>query len=56
MQHAAANVSQVYWAEKINGRAAMLGFFGVLIVELIANRGILEMMGFKIGNGLGFEL
>jgi hypothetical protein len=32
-----------------------LGFFGILLVEAIANRGVLEMAGFTVGNGLGFE-
>jgi len=32
-----------------------LGFFGILLVEFIAGRGIFEMVGFKVGNGLGFE-
>lgn len=42
-------------AEKLNSRAAMLGFFGILIVEAIANKGIFEMVGFEVGKGLGFE-
>lgn len=42
-------------AEVINSRAAMIGFFGILIVEAIANKGILEMVGFTVGAGLGFE-
>lgn len=45
----------VRFAEKINGRAAMLGFFGILFVEAIAGRGIFEMAGFQVGKGLGFE-
>lgn len=45
----------VTWAEKINGRAAMLGFFGILLVEAIAHKGIFEMAGFTVGQGLGFE-
>ena len=32
-----------------------LGFFGLLFVELLAGKGIFELAGFKIGNGLGFE-
>jgi hypothetical protein len=32
-----------------------IGFFGILIVEAIANKGILEMAGFTVGGGLGFE-
>ncbi|KAK9813104.1 hypothetical protein WJX72_009139 [[Myrmecia] bisecta] len=42
-------------AERINSRAAMIGFFGLLILELVANKGILEMLGFTVGQGLGFE-
>lgn len=42
-------------AERLNSRAAMLGFFGILIVEAIANKGIFEMAGFEVGKGLGFE-
>lgn len=45
----------VNWAEKINGRAAMMGFFGILIVEAIAGKGFFEMLGLTVGNGLGFE-
>uniref|UniRef100_A0A383VTA9 Uncharacterized protein n=1 Tax=Tetradesmus obliquus TaxID=3088 RepID=A0A383VTA9_TETOB len=45
----------VKWAEKINSRAAMLGFFGILLVEAIAHKGIFEMAGFTVGQGLGFE-
>lgn len=42
-------------AELLNSRAAMLGFFGILAVEAIAGKGIFEMAGFSIGNGLPFE-
>jgi hypothetical protein len=45
----------VNWAEKINGRAAMLGFFGIILVEALAGKGIFELAGFTVGNGLGFE-
>ena len=48
-------IGWVNWAEKINGRAAMLGFFGILLVEAIAGKGIFELAGFTVGNGLGFE-
>ena len=45
----------VDWAEKMNSRAAMLGFFGILLIEAVANKGILELFGMRVGNGLGFE-
>jgi hypothetical protein len=35
----------VDWAEKINSRAAMLGFFGILAVEALAGKGVLELVG-----------
>ena len=46
----------VHFAEKINGRAAMMGFFALLALEGIANKGILELVGLQVGKGLGFEL
>jgi hypothetical protein len=42
-------------AERLNSRAAMLGFFGILLVEAIAHKGVFEMAGFEVGKGLGFE-
>lgn len=42
-------------AERLNSRAAMLGFFGILLVEAIAHKGVFEMAGFEVGRGLGFE-
>lgn len=45
----------VDWAEKMNSRAAMIGFFALLAVEAIAGKGLLELMGLTIGNGLPFE-
>ncbi|GBG69765.1 hypothetical protein CBR_g4596 [Chara braunii] len=39
-------------AEVLNSRAAMIGFFGLLAVEFIANKPILEMLGVEIGKGL----
>lgn len=32
-----------------------IGFFGLLIVELVAHKGILELVGIRTGAGLGFE-
>ena len=39
-------------AEKINSRAAMIGFFSLLALEAIAGKGILELLGLTIGNGI----
>mmetsp|Transcript_36006 Transcript_36006/g.50001 ORF Transcript_36006/g.50001 Transcript_36006/m.50001 type:complete len:135 (-) Transcript_36006:158-562(-) len=39
-------------AEIINGRAAMIGIFGLCLVEAIAGKGILTMLGFEVGNGI----
>ena len=33
-----------------------IGFFALLIVEFVANRGLLDMLGFRIGSGLPFEI
>ena len=46
----------VDWAEKINGRACMIGFFALLLVESVSGRALLEMLGLTVGQGLGFEL
>ncbi|KAL3134733.1 hypothetical protein ABBQ32_007733 [Trebouxia sp. C0010 RCD-2024] len=43
-------------AERWNSRACMIGFFALLIVEFVANRGLLDMLGFRIGSGLPFEI
>lgn len=59
-------------AERLNSRAAMvrapctqvhsrssttqIGFFALLAVEAIANKGLLELLGVTVGQGLGFEL
>lgn len=42
-------------AERLNSRAAMLGFFALLLLELVAGKGILDLIGLTTGNGLGFE-
>lgn len=42
-------------AELLNSRAAMLGFFALLLVEGICGKGLLELAGFATGKGLGFE-
>lgn len=46
----------VDFAEKMNSRAAMIGFFALLAVEAITGQSLLQLMGFEIGSGLGFEL
>ncbi len=37
------------------GACVQLGFFGILLVEALAGKGIFEMVGISVGNGLGFE-
>jgi len=32
-----------------------MGFFGILLVELVAGKGIFEIVGINVGNGLGFS-
>ncbi|GLI61082.1 hypothetical protein VaNZ11_003349 [Volvox africanus] len=46
----------VDYAERLNSRAAMIGFFALLAVEGIFGKGLLEIIGVTTGNGLGFEL
>ncbi|KAL7092571.1 hypothetical protein ACP275_12G171700 [Erythranthe tilingii] len=43
-------------AETWNSRACMMGLIGTFIVELILNKGILEMIGVEIGKGLDIPL
>jgi hypothetical protein len=43
-------------AEKMNSRAAMIGFFALLAVEGITGKGLLELLGWNIGNGLDIGL
>ncbi|KAH0638421.1 hypothetical protein KY285_035007 [Solanum tuberosum] len=43
-------------AEIWNSRACMIGLIGTFIVELIFNKGILEMIGVEIGKGLDIPL
>lgn len=42
-------------AERVNSRFAMVGFFGIVLVEAIFGKGILEILGVAVGGGLGFE-
>eukprot|EP00199_Chlamydomonas_sp_CCMP681_P004806 CAMPEP_0119106738 /NCGR_PEP_ID=MMETSP1180-20130426/6293_1 /TAXON_ID=3052 ORGANISM="Chlamydomonas cf sp, Strain CCMP681" /NCGR_SAMPLE_ID=MMETSP1180 /ASSEMBLY_ACC=CAM_ASM_000741 /LENGTH=111 /DNA_ID=CAMNT_0007092121 /DNA_START=47 /DNA_END=382 /DNA_ORIENTATION=- len=46
----------VDFAEKLNSRACMMGFFALLAVEGLSGKGLLEQMGFEVGRGLGFSL
>ncbi|KAL4592310.1 hypothetical protein LXL04_005300 [Taraxacum kok-saghyz] len=43
-------------AEIWNSRACMMGLIGTFIVELILNKGVLEMIGVEIGKGLDIPL
>lgn len=43
-------------AEVWNSRACMIGLIGTFIVELILNKGILEMIGVDVGKGLDIPL
>lgn len=43
-------------AEILNSRAAMIGFFALLAVEAIFNKGLLEIVGFTVGKGLDLGL
>jgi len=42
-------------AERWNSRAAIVGFFSLLLLEAVAHKGLLELLGISVGNGLGFE-
>ncbi|EFJ46964.1 hypothetical protein VOLCADRAFT_75186 [Volvox carteri f. nagariensis] len=46
----------VDYAERLNSRAAMIGFFALLAVEGFFGKGLLDIIGVATGNGLGFEL
>ncbi|XP_054784613.1 light-harvesting complex-like protein OHP1, chloroplastic [Prosopis cineraria] len=43
-------------AEIWNSRACMIGIIGVFIVELILNKGILQVIGVDVGKGLDLPL
>ncbi|KAJ6742184.1 LIGHT-HARVESTING COMPLEX-LIKE PROTEIN OHP1 CHLOROPLASTIC [Salix viminalis] len=43
-------------AEIWNSRACMIGLIGVFVVELIINKGILQVIGVDIGKGLDLPL
>ena len=41
-------------AERWNSRASMVGWWSLLLVELVAGKGLLEIMGFTVGTGINF--
>ncbi|KAI3435346.1 ATPase_AAA_core domain-containing protein [Psidium guajava] len=43
-------------AEVWNARACMIGLIGIFIVELIMNKGILQVIGVDVGKGLDLPL
>ncbi|KAI4341845.1 hypothetical protein MLD38_026520 [Melastoma candidum] len=43
-------------AEVWNSRACMIGLIGTFIVELIINKGILQLIGVEVGKGLNLPL
>ncbi|ESW12495.1 hypothetical protein PHAVU_008G118000 [Phaseolus vulgaris] len=43
-------------AEIWNSRACMIGIIGVFVVELIINKGILQVIGVDVGKGLNIPL
>ncbi|KAK6231382.1 hypothetical protein QUC31_011326 [Theobroma cacao] len=43
-------------AEVWNSRACMIGLIGIFLVELILNKGILQMIGVDVGKGLDIPL
>jgi hypothetical protein len=43
-------------AERLNSRAAMIGWIALLIIEAVTNKGILEVFGFSTGGGLDIGL
>jgi hypothetical protein len=40
-------VGFVPYAEKLNGRLAMIGFAALLIIEILYSKGLLTLMGLK---------
>lgn len=46
----------VDYAERMNSRAAMIGWIALLVLEGATGKGLFELIGLKVGGGLGFEL
>eukprot|EP00469_Lotharella_globosa_P016613 CAMPEP_0167825454 /NCGR_PEP_ID=MMETSP0112_2-20121227/9381_1 /TAXON_ID=91324 /ORGANISM="Lotharella globosa, Strain CCCM811" /LENGTH=245 /DNA_ID=CAMNT_0007727575 /DNA_START=9 /DNA_END=746 /DNA_ORIENTATION=+ len=43
-------------AELLNSRAAMIGFFALILVEAVTGKGFLTLLGIKIGSGIDIGL
>lgn len=43
-------------AERMNSRAAMIGFFILLAIEGVTGKGLLELAGVTVGQGLDLPL
>ena len=41
-------------AERMNSLASMVGWWSLLLVELVAGKGLLELMGYTVGKGINF--
>ena len=42
-------------AERMNSRASMIGWWSLLLVEVVAGKGFLEIIGFTVGKGINFS-
>jgi hypothetical protein len=51
----AATFGFVENAEVINSRACMIGFFALIALEAITGKGLFQLIGLSVGQGLGFE-
>jgi len=40
------------YAERINSRACMIGFFALILVEALTGQGFLQTIGIQVGRGL----
>merc|ERR1719353_180529 len=41
----------VAYAERLNGRAAMVGFTALFLIELVSGKGLIELLGLQYGEG-----